>query len=59
MDSFFADCGSASVAVQTAALAAVATALAALAFVSAYILRTVRRWQVWSGSNPTSPPNDD
>jgi len=59
MDSFFADCGSASVAVQTAALAAVATALAALAFVSAYILRTVRRWQVWSGS--TNPPstNDD
>jgi len=59
MDSFFTDCETAATAVQTAALVGVATALAAFAFTAAYIIRTVRRWSVWSGS--TNPPstNDD
>ena len=59
MDAFFTDCNAAATAVQTAALVGVATALAAFAFTAAYIIRTVRRWSVWSGSNPTPPPSDD
>lgn len=58
MDSFFTDCKTAATAVQTAALVGVATALAAFAFTAAYIIRTVRRWSVWSGSKP-SPPSDE
>ena len=57
MDAFFTDCQTAATAVQTAALVGVATALAAFAFTAAYIIRTVRRWSLWSGS--TRPPTDD
>ena len=57
MDAFFTDCQTAATAVQTAALVGVATALTAFAFTAAYIIRTVRRWSLWSGS--TRPPNDE
>ena len=57
MDAFFTDCDNAATAVQTAALVGVATALTAFAFTAAYIIRTVRRWSLWSGS--TRPPTDD
>ena len=59
MDEFFTDCETGAVAVQTAALAAVAIGLAAFAFTAAYIIRTVRRWSVWSGSANPPSTNDD
>ena len=58
MDSFFTDCGTASVAVQTAAIALTATALAVSAFCLAYIAKTVSGWRLWSGSTRTPPPDD-
>lgn len=58
MDTFFTDCGAASVAVQTAAIALTATALAVAAFSLAYIAKTVRSWSAWSGSTRT-PASDD
>ena len=59
MDSVFTDCGNASTAVQTAALAGVALALATFAFAAAYIVKTIRSWQAWSsGSKPTTPADD-
>ena len=59
MDTIFTDCGSASVAVQTAAIALTATALAVAAFCLAYIAKTVRGWRAWLGSGPNPPPSND
>ena len=51
MDEFFTDCETGAVAVQTAALAAVAIGLAAFAFAAAYVVRTIKGWRTWTGDD--------
>jgi len=55
VDTFFTDCGTASVAVQTAAMALTATAIAVSAFCLAYVVKTVRAWSAWTGTR--TPPD--
>ena len=48
MGDFFTDCETGAVAVQTAALAAIAIGLAAFAFAAGYVVRTVKSWRTWT-----------
>ena len=51
MDQFFTDCETGAVAVQTAALAAIAMGLATFAFAAAYVVRTIKGWRTWTGDD--------